>query len=53
MKTTLYAQIYNPHSADMIYRLRKENANMENFLNSDIFATALITSAEIYLKTKV
>ena len=49
MKTTLYAHIYNPHSADVIFKLRKDNINIENFLNSDIFATALKTSAEIYI----
>lgn len=48
MKTVLYAQIYNPYSADMIFRLRKDNVNLENFLNSDVFASALKTSAEIY-----
>lgn len=53
MKTIIYAQIYNPNSADMIYKMRKENINMETFLNSDIFATALETSAKIYMQSKI
>lgn len=53
MKTTLYAQIYNPNSSEIIYKMRKNNVNLDNFFNSDIFSIALETYAKIYLQTKI
>ena len=52
MKTEIFAQIYNPITADSIYKFRKKGLDLNHFLNSDIFATAFDTAVNIY-KTSI
>lgn len=51
MKTEIFAEIYNPITADKLFRLRKSKVDITGFINSDIFASAFGCACDVYLNS--